>query len=420
MDTPLVNGTPYPYTQVAPKAYRLRILNASDDRSMNLQLYYAKSNAPMWNADGTLNDANAGEVPMIEASPSATTAAGCNANWPTDGRDGEVPDCRRAGPPLIQVGNEGGFLPQEQVINSQPVNYDYNRKTITVLNVTTKSLFLAPAERADVVVDFSKVPPGSKLVLYNDAPAANPALDPRYDYYTGDPDQTATGGAPSTLPGYGPNTRTLMQFQVEGTPGTAFDLAKLHTALPQAYRSSQPAPIVPQVAYNVTGHTNTTVNNYVRIQDNNLTFTPTGATTAVTLPLGPKAIQELFEVDYGRMNATGGVELPNTSATTQTTIPMGYAEPTTEVISPSDLGRPIGSLADGTQIWKFTHNGVDVHPGALPPVRRPVAQQGGLGRLDPSARCQRARVEGNRPDGTADRHHRRAAAGSAPHPLQDR
>ena len=28
-----------------PKAYRFRILNASNDRTYNLQLYYAKSNA---------------------------------------------------------------------------------------------------------------------------------------------------------------------------------------------------------------------------------------------------------------------------------------------------------------------------------------------------------------------------------------
>ncbi len=41
MDTPVVNGTVYPYLQVAPKAYRFRILNACNDRFLNLQLYYA-------------------------------------------------------------------------------------------------------------------------------------------------------------------------------------------------------------------------------------------------------------------------------------------------------------------------------------------------------------------------------------------
>ena len=38
-DTPIVNGTAYPTTTVEPKAYRLRILNAANDRFWNLQWY---------------------------------------------------------------------------------------------------------------------------------------------------------------------------------------------------------------------------------------------------------------------------------------------------------------------------------------------------------------------------------------------
>ena len=85
-------------------------------------------------------------------------------------------------------------------------------------NVDQHSLLLGPAERADVIVDFSRYA-GQTLILYNDAPAAFPARDPRYDYYTGNGDYRDTGGAPSTLPGYGPNTRTVMQIKVAaGTP----------------------------------------------------------------------------------------------------------------------------------------------------------------------------------------------------------
>ena len=71
---------------------------------------------------------------------------------------------------------------------------------------------------------------GSRVILYNDGPAPNPAFDTRYDYYTGDDDQTTSGGAPSTMMGYGPNTRTIMQFQViapSGT-GTTFGQAKIN------------------------------------------------------------------------------------------------------------------------------------------------------------------------------------------------
>ena len=101
-----------------------------------------------------------------------------------------------AGPAIIQIGAEGGLLPSPAVIPSTPVNYEYNRRSITVLNIFNHGLLLGPAERAEVVVDFSGVPAGSALILYNDAPTPVPAFDPRTDYYTNNPDYTPTGGAP--------------------------------------------------------------------------------------------------------------------------------------------------------------------------------------------------------------------------------
>jgi hypothetical protein len=50
------------------------------------------------------------------------------------------------------------------------------------------------------------------------------------------------------------------------------------------------------------------------------------------------------------MNSTLGVELPFTGALIQTTVPLGYIDPTTETIAPNE-----------TQLWKITHNGVDTH-----------------------------------------------------------
>ena len=43
MDTPLVNGTAYPFINVAAAPYRLKILNACNDRMLNLQMYQADS-----------------------------------------------------------------------------------------------------------------------------------------------------------------------------------------------------------------------------------------------------------------------------------------------------------------------------------------------------------------------------------------
>ena len=328
MDTPIVNGTPYPFLPVEPKAYRFRILNACNDRTLNLQLYIA-------------NPDNVTEVKMVPA----VQTAGFPDTWPTDGRSGGVPDPATAGPSMIQIGTEGGFLPAPVVLPNTPVGYNYNRRDIVVLNITNHTLMLGPAERADVIIDFSGIPSGSKVILYNDAPAPVPAFDPRLDYYTGSDNQTSTGGAPPTLVGFGPNTRTIMRFDVAGSAGAAFNLAGLQTAWPAAYTATQPPPIVPQKAYGAATDT------FARIQSTALTYTPIGSTVPVTTPLQPKAIQELFELDYGRMNATLGVELPFTNFNTQTTLPFGYIDPPTETL-----------LNGAVQIWKITHNGVDTHP----------------------------------------------------------
>ncbi len=350
MDTMVVNGTAYPYLNVEPKPYRFRILNATNDRMLNLSLFVSDPNDPL----GT-------EVKMVAAAPTPTFPAGpfpAVANWPTDGRAGGVPDPATRGPNLIQIGTESGFLPNPVVHPNQPVGYDYNRRSITVLNVLEKNLFIGSAERADVIIDFSDPKfIGKNIILYNDAPAPVPAGDPRQDYYTGNPDQTASGGAPSTLRGYGPNTRTIMQFRVAGTPApNAALLPNLKTELPLAFKKTQPAPLVPEPTYPITAWGVTTPpEQYVKIQDYTLTTKPlnrdyTQSAIPVTIPFQSKAIQELWD-PYGRMNATLGVELPFTSQFNQTTIPMGYAEPATELIVD---GHP--------QIWKITHNGVDSHP----------------------------------------------------------
>jgi len=352
MDTPVVNGTAYPTVTVPAGAVRFRILNAANDRTLNLSLFVADTTVPC--ANGVPNPGC--EVKMV---PSAPTT-GWPVYWPTDGREGGVPDPATAGPAWIQIGNEAGFIPKPVVIPPTPIGYEYNRRSVTVLNVATKSLMMGPAERADVIVDFSPFA-GQTLILYNDAPAPVPAFDTRYDYYTGDPDQTGIGGAPSTIAGYGPNTRTIMQIVVSGT-GTPANLAALNAQLPAAFAASQPAPIVPQAAYSAAyGQTFPDV--FARLQNHSLTFTPVGGTGPVTLPMQDKTIQELFELDYGRMNATLGTELPFTNFLTQTTIPLGYIDPPSEIIQDSaPVGmKPVGVLGDGTQLWQITHNGVDTH-----------------------------------------------------------
>lgn len=285
-----------------------------------------------------------GEVKMVPAVPTP----GFPDSWPTDGRDGGVPDPTTVGPSFYQIGSEGGFLPQVATIPNTPINYNYNRRDVTVLNVLDHSLYLGPAERADVILDFSRYA-GKTIILYNDAPAPLPGFDPRYDYYTGDPDQTDSGGAPSTLPGFGPNTRTVMQFRVNSGSNLPFDRNPLQTALPTAYVASQPPPIVPETFYPAPYQAAS--DTFGTIQGTTLTYTPLGATSPITVTPLTKAIIELFDT-YGRMNATLGVELTNWNDIPAASTGYGfpYIDPPNDILYPN---RP--------QIWKITHNGVDTH-----------------------------------------------------------
>ena len=95
-DTNLVNGKVWPHLEVEPRAYRFRVLNASNSRFYRLRL--------------------------------------------SDGR------------PFVQIGTDQGLL-------AAPVEL--------------RTLFLSPAERADVIVDFSRAR-AAAVRLTNDAPAPYP------------------------------------------------------------------------------------------------------------------------------------------------------------------------------------------------------------------------------------------------------
>ena len=165
------------------------------------------------------------------------------------------------------------------MIPAQPINFEYSRLVPTYGNVTSQSLLLMAAMRADVVVDFSAFA-GKTLILYTDAPGPMPLFDERNQIYAGSPDMRSTGGAPSTSAGFGPNTRTIMQIRVAASPvSAAFDLAGLQTALPKAYAVAQPPPIVPQLAYKAA-FGNITRNTFVNNADATVNLTGAASTVA--------------------------------------------------------------------------------------------------------------------------------------------
>ena len=386
-DTPIVNGTAYPTITLEPKAYRLRMLNAANDRFFNFQWYVADPTtaSTALNANGEVIGGTEVALNAAEVEAALTDPAGI---FPT-------PDLNLspAGPDWIVFGSEGGFLPKPVVVDGQQVTTWITDPTRFDAGLVDKhSLLLAPAERADVVVDFSKFA-GKTLILYNDAPAAFPARIPSYDYYTGAPDLRPVG-APQILPGYGPNTRTIMQVKIAGTSAPAFSLSKLQSAFSHkangtgVFESGQHPVIVGQAPYNSaygsnfasSGWCNAPTNpsakcdGYARISEQGgdmFKFDTLGG-TQVSVKIEPKAIQDETSEsnfdEFGRMSAVLGVEIVPATPGNANTVLYGYAFPIVDIFDTSGLPTadikvtPISSGDDGTQIWKITHNGVDTHP----------------------------------------------------------
>ncbi|MDD2582419.1 MAG: multicopper oxidase domain-containing protein, partial [Desulfuromonadaceae bacterium] len=409
-DSAVVNGTAFPSLTVDPRAYRFRILNAASDRFFNLSFYQA--DPTQISPDSRLQAigrSNKTEVKMLPASAELASQYNWPALWPVDGREGGVPDPAFKGPDFLQIGTDSGFLPQPVVIEPQPITYNIDPTAFWVGNVDKMGLAVGPAERADVIVDFSAYA-GKTLILYNDAPAAWPAGVAGYDYYTGAPDMRESGGygtggtfnrvygvwenGTGPLVGYAPNTRTVMQVIVRPAGSTvdgaySFNKANLEKEFTSAapVTAINPAPtktlferaqepiIVGQAAYkdaypNSYFPTNFPWEGINQINDQFLKFV-TIAGEEVVVPTEPKGIHDemgaSFDPVYGRMSGNLGMQLPNPTTLTANLILYGFSDLPTETINNStQLNVTVipgtTNLADGTQIWKISHNGVDTHP----------------------------------------------------------
>ncbi|HXJ59655.1 MAG TPA: multicopper oxidase domain-containing protein [Verrucomicrobiae bacterium] len=164
-DSMLCNGTVFPYLTVEAKRYRFLILNACNARFLNINLFRAKPRTP----EGIALDPR--------------------TQFPTN----------PPGPAMRQIGTEGGFLVRDVRLNSPK---PFNRLTLT------GNLLLGPAERADVIVDFSKFE-GQEIIMYNDAPAPFPDGGADTDFYLGNPENPE-----QPVPGTGPETRQILRIRV--------------------------------------------------------------------------------------------------------------------------------------------------------------------------------------------------------------
>ncbi len=276
-DTMLVNGTVSPFLEVEQREYRFRVLNACQARFLNPRLVYALSNV-------------VGTPDSTEPSPNA------------------------AGPAFVQIGSEGGFLPAPAPVNGpkQPL------------------LLMAPAERADFTVDFRNVPAGSILILYNDAPAPFPKGDGRNDYYPQNPK------TPSSIPGFAPNTRTLLQIRVKAPVGAA----NPSIALPATFTPTDPF-LIAQTPGVPTPYT----------------LNPLGTTAMVTLANGSTVqaklryltLNETFD-GYGRLIQYLGTNVA-TNLGGVGLFGRDYMSNATEIVNKGDY-----------EIWEIANLTGDTHP----------------------------------------------------------
>jgi spore coat protein A len=254
-DTMLVNGTVAPFVDVEPRKYRLRLLNACNTRVLALTV---------------------------------VTAQG------TTFPDNAEPD-RQKKHPVVQnlIGTEGGFLDG----------------AVAPKGVVMREIVLAPAERADVVIDFTGATPGSYYILHNDAPVPFPGGTPLADFHPRNPKL-----AVQPLPGYTPNTRTLLQFRVKPLAGTPDAAPDPMWALPTMAR-----------------------------------LAPSGATQSLPVLVRELTLNEAID-QYGRLSQLLGAVavVPNRP---NAMFGLEYMDPATEVVT-----------AGQTEVWRISNLTADTHP----------------------------------------------------------
>ncbi len=293
-DTMLVNGVAHPVVSVEPRRYRLRILNACQARFLNLQLYAAS---------GAVGE--------------------------------QLPDFAATAPSYLVLGTEGGFLARATAAPSGQrlaITVDPDSGDRTADPTVPTSVLTAPAERWDLVVDFSAFA-GKSFILYNDAPAPFPMGDHLND----GPTTTDDAGNVVVL------NQMLMRFDVAATTTAAAD------------RAHRLAPGFPLAA------------------DPHSAIDPALAGTWATLTTAPRdapegvrvrrlTLNELYD-EHGRliqMLGANTLAAPRPGYTLDPSAPgadlglttaLGYADPVTENPSAGDV-----------EVWEIANPTGDSHP----------------------------------------------------------
>jgi spore coat protein A, manganese oxidase len=288
-DTMLANGTVYPSVEVRPQRYRLRVLNACNARFLNLQLY--QGSQIVYDAVGN----------------------------PTNTK----------GPDFMVIGTEAGFLPNAVQVTSGGPGAFFNPVTLG------GALITGPAERWDLIVDFSSMAAGTEVILYNDAPAPFPIGDPRNDYYLGNL-LNPVGPASAA---FGPVTREIMKFKILSAAPAATEPTAVGAGSDLRFASDPLLVNLPdRVGYTI---------NYANATGPVATIKIQGGAPS-TVPVRCLTLNETFDV-YGRLVQLLGTVVPLGAAGKG--FGRAYTDPATEIIN-----------AGTTEIWEIYNLTGDTHP----------------------------------------------------------
>jgi spore coat protein A len=265
-DAMLVNGRTWPFLQVEPRRYRFRVVNAANARFVRMGL--------------------------VDASSGAT------------------------GPAMYQIGSDGGLLdtPAKLAGQTEPVSDG--------TPTPSTRLFLAPSERADIIIDFGNLR-GKSFTLTNDGQVPFPsgsALDPA------DP------------------TRQVMQFQVT-LPLSSKDTT-YNPASGQPLRGGKnQEPVIVRLANPAAGALAAGVTPSVKRQ---LVLFEFEAPTNAGGNMAGTPVEDLINNTKWKGERDGGGNTP---------IPGSTKDQSGQGLFITELPR-VGS----TEVWEFLNSTVDAHP----------------------------------------------------------
>lgn len=298
-NTMVVNGTTWPVYEVAPAQYRLRLLNGSNSRFINLSMF---------------------EVDRVKV------------------KKNEKKDFTKYGAehPFYQIGGDQGFLPQVVAIQTGLATVYPGGGAPPLAPVALpdpmQALLMAPAERMDVIVDFSGLPDGTVIRVLNTAPDA------------------PFGGFPD-IPADSLTTGQVMQFVVNSV---AVPVLPSDTARPAIASYVLPAEPASTTAVDVVRPLSLNEEESMQVC---VSISPAGAITYLGstaphnvniaadcaamggVPQAPKAA--VLGTIAGDPNQ-GGVVTP---------VPQMWKQPITEL-----------PVLNATEIWEFYNMTVDGHP----------------------------------------------------------